>query len=65
MKSLQVVYASLYVCMLLTLKTNGGGTTVAGWSLAVLTAVTVGILLRRRVSRPVSAVRLSVVIYSL
>jgi len=32
------------------LKTNGGGTTVAGWSLTIATVVAVGILLRRRVS---------------
>ena len=31
-------------------KTNGGGTTVAGLSIAVVTAVAVGILLQRRVS---------------
>ena len=32
------------------LKRNGGGTTVAGWGFAIVTAVAVGILLRRRVS---------------
>jgi len=36
--------------MVLLLKTSGGGTTVVGWSLTVVTAVTIGFLLRRRVS---------------
>jgi len=44
--------------VLLLLKRNGGGTTVAGWSVTVVTAVTIGILLRRRVSTDLQCIEL-------